>query len=136
MTMLTPPCPLKLIEVKKEKGLKHWSVPVGIPKLPTPSARPTKPSVLELKARPLKFLLLKKKKPLALSEKEVVEAFRRFYPSGRLASLSLTPALEVTAKGSFSIIEGFKCFLAIEQLVVSFQEELLVYERMRVNVEA
>ncbi|KAK1572602.1 hypothetical protein Q3G72_035063 [Acer saccharum] len=35
-----------------------------------------------------------------------------------------------------SIAEGFKCFLTLEQLVVSFQEELRLSKRRRADVEA
>ncbi|KAK4853504.1 hypothetical protein QYF36_010241 [Acer negundo] len=65
------------------------------------------------------------REPPVLSEEEVVEAFRCIYPRGRLSSLSLTPALE-----------GFKCFLALEHLVVSFHEELRVSERRRADAKA
>ncbi|TXG49739.1 hypothetical protein EZV62_025614 [Acer yangbiense] len=35
-----------------------------------------------------------------------------------------------------SVADGFKCFLALEQLIVSFQEELRLSERRRADVEA
>ncbi|KAK1555147.1 hypothetical protein Q3G72_022474 [Acer saccharum] len=49
--ILTLPRPQKLIEVKKEEGVKRKFVPIGIPKLHIPSARPSSSSILELEAQ-------------------------------------------------------------------------------------
>ncbi|TXG67999.1 hypothetical protein EZV62_009274 [Acer yangbiense] len=78
----------------------------------------------------------KEKEPPALSDADVVEAFRCYCPGRGLSSLSLIPTLDVVARGSLSVAEGFKCFLALEQLAVSFHEELHLAEKWRADAEA
>ncbi|KAK4841478.1 hypothetical protein QYF36_005120 [Acer negundo] len=107
----------------------------GSTSLKTASASiyPSKPSLDKGKGI-LKFNkapVPKEKEVLALSDEKVVVVFKCCCPGGGVASLSLTPTSEVVAKGSAIVAEGFKCFLALEQPVVSFQEELRLYERRR-----
>ncbi|KAK0600685.1 hypothetical protein LWI29_017436 [Acer saccharum] len=47
----------------------------------------------------------KEKEPPALSDADVVEAFRRYCPGRGLSSLSLIPALDVAARGPLSVAE-------------------------------
>ncbi|KAK1581651.1 hypothetical protein Q3G72_007698 [Acer saccharum] len=48
----------------------------------------------------------KEKEPPALSDADVVEAFRRYCPGRDLSSLSLIPALDVAARG-LQVLPGF-----------------------------
>ncbi|KAI9174522.1 hypothetical protein LWI28_018538 [Acer negundo] len=129
VTKLTLPHSPRLIEVKKEEGSKQWSVPVRIPKLPIPSIFSAKLSVLELETwlghgqgkGPLKAFNIpafKEKEPPTFSEEE---------PWWALVAILCN---------SECYGQGFKCFLTLEQLVVYFKEELHVFKRMRVDVEA
>ncbi|KAK1570684.1 hypothetical protein Q3G72_005740 [Acer saccharum] len=148
------------VELKKKEGAKRPFIPMGILKLSTLSARPSSSSVLDLEARlgrsqgksgvpasssharvscstssKTASVLCSARPPKSALDKgkRIQKVHNAPLLSGGLASLSLAPSPDVVAKGSTSVVEFF---LALEQLVVSFQEELRLSKRKRVDVEA
>ncbi|KAK1561892.1 hypothetical protein Q3G72_002612 [Acer saccharum] len=147
--VVNPSSPPKIAALKKEEGVKREFIPVGIHKLPTPSARPDSSSVSKLEARlgrsqvPDKGKGVMKahkppasmvKEPPALSDAEVIEAFRRRCPCGGPTSLSLVPASDVMARGSASVAE--KELRLLEKRKGDVEVQLKQLERAMVHLTA
>ncbi|KAK1589129.1 hypothetical protein Q3G72_030721 [Acer saccharum] len=130
----TPGIPKAERGLKKEKGTRerpgktwHPCSPVPRPPFPVRASGSTSSKIASGSAYSCKTTIDK--------GKEIFKASKALVPKEKEVSV-LNKEEVVVAFKRRRLGEGFKCFLALEQLMVSFQEELCLFEASRVDAES